>query len=112
MSVQLRCSIPVHRSRTIMLEARRNPFARCFRRMVSSNPGLDIFLDFAECHLHAFAMCVAHGFVSTHESSQRDALRSRERRVPCGTMLHGANSLTSGIDVFTRCLMANELLFG
>ena len=58
------------------------------------------------------AMCVAYGFVSTHESSQRDALRSRERRVPGGTVLHGANRLTSCIDVFARCLMANELFFG
>src|SRR5271166_983610 len=112
MSMQLRCGIPVHRSRTIMLEARCDPFARCFRRMVSSNPGLDIFLHFAERHLHALAMCVANGFVSTHESSQRDALRSRERRVPGGTVLHGANRLTSCIDVFSRCLIANELLFG
>src|SRR5580698_7511127 len=112
MSMQLRCGIPVHRSRTIMLEARRDPFARCFRRMVSSNPSLDIFLHFAECHLHAFAMCLAYGFVSTHESSQRNALGSRERRVPGGTVLHCANRLTSCIDVFARCLMANELLFG
>src|SRR5580700_7359014 len=110
MSMQLRCGITVHRSRTIMLEARRDPFARCFRRMVSSNPGLDILLHFAERHLHALAMCAARGFVSTNERSQGDALRSRERRVPGGTVLNGANRLTSRIDVFARCLMANQLL--
>src|SRR5580698_3130184 len=112
MRVQLRCSVPVHRSRTIVLETRCNPFARCFGRMVSADPSLNVFFHFAKRYLHTFPMRPSYAIVSTDKSSQRDALRSRERRVPGGTMLHGANRLTSCIDVFARCLMANELLFG
>jgi hypothetical protein len=57
-------------------------------------------------------MSLPHRFVSTHESSQRNILGSPKRRIPGGTMFHGANRLTSCIDIFARCLMANELLFG
>src|SRR5580704_15446019 len=112
MSMQLRCSVPVHWSRTIVLETGCHPLARCFCRMVSADSSLDIFLHFAKRNLHAFAMGFAYTIVSTHEGSQRNALGSRERRIPCGTVLHGANRLTSCIDIFARCLMANELLFG
>src|SRR5271165_3070068 len=112
MSMQLRCSVPVHRSRTIVLETRRNPFARCFGRMVSADSSLNVFLHFAKRYLHTFPMRPLYAIVSTHESGQRNALRSRERCIPGGTVLHGANRLTSCIDVFARCLMANELLLG
>ena len=57
-------------------------------------------------------MRLAYGIVSTNESSQRNALRSRERRIPGGTVLHRANRLAACIDVFTRCLMAHELFSG
>src|SRR5271155_4416587 len=112
MRVQLRCSVPVHRSRTIVLETRCNPFARCFGRMVSADPSLNVFFHFAKRYLHTFPMRPSYAIVSTHESGQRNALGSRERRVPGGTVFHSANRLTSCIHVFARCLMANELLFG
>src|SRR5580698_2006097 len=80
--------------------------------MVSADPSLNVFLHFAKRYLHTFPMRPSYAIVSTHESGQRNALGSRERRVPGGTVFHSANRLTSCIDVFARCLMANELLLG
>jgi hypothetical protein len=95
-----------------MLKAGCDPFAGRFRETIAAHSSLDEPLHFVQCNFDTIPMSLAHGFVSTYESSQGNALRSRERRVPGGTVLHCANRLTSRIDVFTRCLMADKLLFG
>src|SRR5208282_2813432 len=111
MSVQLRCCVSINRSRAVMLEGGCDPFTGRFRETIAAHARLDELLHLIQCNFDTVPMCLAHGFISTHESSQRNALGSRERRVPGGTVLHWANHLTSRVDVFARCLMANELLF-
>src|SRR5580658_232421 len=112
MSVQLRCSVPVHWSRTIVLETGCHPLARCFCGMVSADPSLDIFLHFAECYLYAFPMRLAYVIVSANEGSQRHALWSGERCVPASAVFHRAHRLAASINVFTRGLVAHQLFAG
>src|SRR5579859_6558743 len=107
MSMQLRCSVPVHRARTIVLETGCNPFACCFCRMVSADPSLDIFLHFVKCYLYAFPMRPEYMIVSTNQSGQRHALRRGERRIPASAVFHRAHRLAASINVSTRGLVAH-----
>src|SRR5208282_316405 len=109
MSVQLRCGVPVHWSRTIVLETGCRPLARRFCRMVSADSSLDIFLHFAKRYLHAFAMGLAYTIVCAHEGSQRHALRCGERCVPGCAVFHRAHRLAASINVLTRGLVAHKL---
>src|SRR6202051_3064212 len=109
MSVQLRRSVPVHWPRTIVLETGCHPLASCLCWMVSADPSLDIFLHFAKCHLHAFAMRLAYTIVSANEGSQRHALRRGERCIPACAVFHRAHRLAASINVLTRGLVAHKL---
>ena len=109
MCVQLRCRVPVHGPRAVMLEAGCNPFARRFCRMVAADPRLDILFHFVKRNLHAFSMRLAHTFVSAHERSQRHALRCGERRIPACTVLHRAHRFAALVHVFARGLVAHQL---
>src|SRR5580704_1490453 len=100
MSVQLWCRVSINRPRAIMLEAGCDPFTGRFGETIATHSGLDESLHFVQCNFDTVPMSLPHGFVSAHESSQRHALGSRERRVPGATVLHGANRLTSCIDIF------------
>src|ERR1700722_12891523 len=106
MCVQLRCRVSINRPRAVMFEAGCDPFTGRFGETIAAHSGLDEPLHFVQCNFDTVPMSLAHGFVSTHESSQRNALGSRERCVPGGTVLHGANRLATGIDIFAHCLMA------
>src|SRR5580698_10172836 len=109
MTVQLWCSVPVHWSRTIVLETGCHPLARCFCRIVSADPSLDIFLHFAKRYLHAFEMRLAYTIVSAHEGGQRHALRRGERCIPGCAVFHRAHRLAASINVLTLGLMAHKL---
>src|SRR5216683_417753 len=55
-------------------------------------------------------MRLAHALVFTYEGRQRYALRSRKRRVPSRAVFHRAYFLAAPVHVFSRRLVANELL--
>ena len=94
MSVQLRCCVSINRSRAVMLEGGCDPFTGRFRETIAAHARLDELLHLIQCNFDTVPMSLAYGFVSTHESSQRNTLGGRERRVPSGTVLHGANPVS------------------
>src|SRR5216683_4251733 len=109
MSVQLRCSVPIHWPRTIVLETGCYPFARGLRRMIAADPRLDAFLHFIKRTLHAVPMRLAYSISSANESAQGHAFRRGERCIPACAVFHRAHRLAASINVFTRGLVAHEL---
>src|SRR5690242_19820183 len=87
-SVQLRCRVSIHWAGAVMFEAGCDPFTSRFREAIASHARLDEPFHFVQCDFDTVSMSLTHGFVSTHERSQRDTLGSRERSVPRGTVLH------------------------
>src|SRR5271157_229685 len=51
-------------------------------------------------------------FISAHECSQRYAFRCRERRIPASTVLHRLDRTALLVHIFTRRLIADQLLSG
>ena len=77
--------VAAHRSRAVMLEARRNPFASSLRRMAAADPRLHIFFQFIQRNLHARAW-------RTRSSPPTSAVRAHaswrgERGIPSRAML-------------------------
>src|SRR6266852_1091375 len=107
MSVQLRSSVPIYGSRTIVLEAGCHPLAGCFRGMIAADARLNEFLQLIERYLHAVPMCLADLVVSANKSGQRNTLRRAESSIPRCTVFHRAHRLAASINVFTRGLVAD-----
>ena len=95
-----------------MLELRCYPLARRFCRKIPADAGLDISLQLVKCDANAFSMRFAHALISTYEGCQRYALRGRKRRVPSRAVFHRTYFLSAPVHVFSRRLMAHELLAG
>src|SRR5579859_4853739 len=101
MGMQLRSGVSIHRAGAVVFEARCDPFTSRFRDTIAAHASLNEPFHFVQCNFDTVSMSLAHGLVSAHESSQRNTLRSRERRVPPGAVLHRADRLASLSDVFT-----------
>src|ERR1700680_1752517 len=93
-----------------MLEFCCYPFACFFCGKVAAEPSLDIALQLIERDDDALSMCVPHSIIPAYERRQRYALWSRERCIPSCTVLHRAYFLAACAYVFTRRLVADELL--
>src|ERR1700730_4606593 len=108
--MQLRRGIAVYRSCAVMLEFCCYPFACRLCGKIPADASLDIALQFIERDGDAFSMCVPHSFIPAYERRQRYALRCRKRRIPARAMFHRAYFLAACAHVFTRRLVADELL--
>ena len=80
--------------------------------MIAADTCLNVFFEFIESSIYAFAMRQSNPLISADQCSERDTLGRAEGRIPTGAMLHGLDLLAGLIDVFITGTVLYQLRAG
>ncbi len=112
MGMQLRCGIAVHRAGAVMLEFGGDHFAGGFSRVVASDTGLDIVLQFVQGNAHALPMSLPDSLIASDQGSDRNTLGRAEGSIPTGSVAGSGDGLALTVLVLTWGSMPHQLFTG
>ena len=109
MSMKLRCSIPIHRAGSVMLEGGGNELGRRLWRVDIADARLRIPLQFAERDADTLTVRLPHTLIAAHKRGERDGFRRGECRIPPGAMFDAGDFLAVLVVVGLCRLVLDEL---
>ena len=112
MGVKLGSGIAVHWPGAVMLEFGGNHLARGFSRVIASDAGLDVMLQFVQGNPHALAVGLPDPLVPTDEGGNRNALGRTEGGVPAGAVAGGGDRFSLAVLILIGDAMPDQLVAG